>query len=524
MGLWDDLLSVIGLGGSKAKTHKKTNVSTHSKTSNETASTRKSQPISKAPSPGDIFRGRIEHIGDSFVKVESGKITAVIFLNEMADRFINHPGELLTEGQNIDFVLLSKGPKGWVASMKAVAEAKARKALANVNKDDIIKGKVITLNKYCAYLDVGLYRARIPLAEISWNFIDHPSEAISLGDEIQAKVMRVELPDDWLNIKRNRRAQAIASRRICLEKPISPLISVAFSCLPFTVLTVAKTPMSCDPVVLYILEELSDGRTKDEIATTTGLPEDTLINIYNVLQNEGLAENWHANANGKRLIEAVTLERDMNNDPIRGLFASAASLDSKFIPIEALNHHQEYPRDWPRPTFNKFAEDIFVRAADDALPESMIEQIVSDNKRQVLSKLQEDSRLRVFLRRDGPRPWIPVYIEIPEYWFLAGLCSAFEPFFGKPYRPVFEEDTCRYFLMVQCHAVSKNNEKPLETVFYEPYTSTVWRLKEGKQIETFFRHGSSFPKVPTLGNQIVCQKAREVVDRIIPKNWCSVRV
>ncbi|MYA24339.1 MAG: S1 RNA-binding domain-containing protein, partial [Gemmatimonadetes bacterium] len=174
----------------------------------------------------------------------------------MADRFIDSPSEVLQDGQEVDFVLIKHDPKGWKASISAVTEAKARTALSSLNEGDRLKGKIVDFKDRGVILDSGAFRVWLPIAELDWGWIDHPSEVVALGDEVEAKITRVRLPEGWLTDRRQRRAGAIGSLRACLPQPESPKIPIAFSSLPFKVWAIAKTPRSCDPVVLYILEDL----------------------------------------------------------------------------------------------------------------------------------------------------------------------------------------------------------------------------------------------------------------------------
>jgi len=471
-----------------------------------------------------VCSGRVEYIDNQFAKVASGDLSAVVFLGEMADHFIDHPLKVLHEGQAVDFVLLKHDPRGWVASINAIAEAKARAALSGINEGDRIIGEIVELKDHGVVLNSGPFEVWLPIVELAWDWVDHPSEAVSLGDEIEAEIIRVELPENWLNDKRQRRAKAVGSLRACIPQPKSPLIPIAFSSLPFKVWAIAKRPRSCDPVVLYVLEEIVAGRSRGDIASTTGLPSSTLDKVHEVLVGETLVKDWHPRAKGKRLAEAVARARQMNADPTRGLFASAAHPDSQFVRVEVQRKQDEYPRTWPRPPFNKPAEDKFARATDEALPEPLIERIVTEDKRSNLAQLQEDDRLRVFLRRDGSRPWKPTYVDTPEHWLLAGLWSAFEPFTEKPYRPANGKSRCCDFLMVRCHAVARKNGKPLETLFFEPYTVTVWRLKDRERVVVRERRGSEFPSMPTLGKDGISLNSGEVAKHLLADSWCVVGV
>ena len=471
--------------------------------------------VRSGPSPGDLFSGRVDDVGDKLVKVSSGSLTAVVFIGEISDQFIEHPSQVLQEGQAVDFVLIKDEPRGWVASISAAA-------LLGINKGDRVKGKIGELQDRGAVLYSDSFQVWLPVDELDWGRVDHPSEVVALGDEVEAEIILVGLPEGWLTDKRKRRV--IGSRRECLPQPKSPQIPVAFSSLPFKVWAVPKTPRSCDPVVLYVLENLVAGRSQDEIQSTTGLPHSTLDQVHGVLVEEGLVKGWRPRENGKRLAEAVAHARELNADPIRGLFASAAYPSSQFIQAEDQREQNEYPRTWPHPPRNRPAEDMFAQATDEALPELLIERIVTEDKRSMLARLQEDDRLRVFLRRDGSLSRKPVYIDTPEHWFLAGLWSAFESFGKKPYRPANGNPRCRDFLMVRCHAVARKNGKPLETLFFEPYTATVWRSKDDERIRVWELKRSSFPCLPSLGKNGVPVASGEVAKYLLPDSWCIVGV
>ena len=284
-----------------------------------------------------------------------------------------------------------------------------------------------------------------------------------------------------------------------------------------------KTPRSCDQVVLYVLEDLVAGRSRDDIQLTTGLPRSTLDQVHRVLVDEGLVESWRPSAKGEHLTEAIACARELNADPIHGLFASAAYPSSQ-IRVEDQRELDKYPSTWPRPPFNRLEEDRFVRTTDEALLELLINHILTEDKREILARLQENYRLRVFLRRNGSLPRKPVYVDTPEHWLLAGLWVAFESLGKKPFRPANENLRCRNFLMVQCHAATCEEQKLPEPLFFEPYTATVWRRNNPKRSHVLKQEGSSFPCLPSLGKDGIPLAAGQVAKHLFPVSWCIVRV
>nr|WP_289073655.1 S1 RNA-binding domain-containing protein [uncultured Halomonas sp.] len=494
---------------------------------NSTPASRPQQPARESSDYrlGDVLSGKVAYVAEKFAKVESGDLSAVVFLGEISNSFVSDPADFLSAGQSVEFVLLKKDAKGWKASINAVPEAKARRALEKVSEGELVKGRVLELKDRGAILDAGEFQVWIPLAELSWGWIEDPADVVILGEEVEVKIIRIETPDGWLLDRRQRRAQAIASVRECIPEPGSPTISVAFSGIPFKVWAVAKTPRNFDAVSCFVLIEIVKSKSRDAITATTGLDMATLENIHAFLVAENLANNWLPSARGTALVEAIALASDLNNDPVRGIYASAAPSAVQLLSLDEHRNQQAFPRGWPRPPFNKPKEDMFIRATDEDLPEALLDKLVSDDKRERLANLLEDRRLRVFLRRDGESPWKPVFIDTSEHWLLAGLWSVFKPFIGSPFRPAKEAERCQNFLMIRCRAVlAGQGDLPFKTVFFEPNTETVWCLKNIQGVKINDARNKQFPGFPMWIERTIGPDTEPVSWELQPDSWCWIKV
>ncbi|OGT40438.1 MAG: 30S ribosomal protein S1 [Gammaproteobacteria bacterium RIFCSPHIGHO2_12_FULL_38_14] len=83
-----------------------------------------------------------------------------------------------------------------VVSRRAVLEAEnhvERAAiLENVNEGDEIKGIVKNLTDYGAFIDLGGIDGLLHITDMSWKRIKHPSEMLSIGDEIKVRVLKID--------------------------------------------------------------------------------------------------------------------------------------------------------------------------------------------------------------------------------------------------------------------------------------------------------------------------------------------
>lgn len=472
--------------------------------------------------PGEIVTGTVDYVGDTFAKLISGDVRAVVFLREMADRRISHPSEVISEGQEVEFVLLGPSeykPDEWIASIAAVSEARARQKLSGIERDHEVHGTVDKIKEEGVVLKCNGFDAWIPVSEMAWEWTKHPSEVVRMSEEVKVKVLRVELPDGWLFNKKTRRACAVVSRRFCLPKPKSPIVEMPFSCLAFKVWVVPKKPRNCDPVVLHVLDELVRGCSEDEIRKSTGLPARTLDEILDLLEDEGFAQSRMPSTQGIELTEAISRAGDLNADPIRGLFASAAPSSEQYRSRLESNHSQrEYPDEWARPPVNRRAETAFL--TDEAHLEILIEQIASNDQRDAWTSLQQDTRLRVYLRRDGA-PKIE-YAPVPEHWALAGLWSKFDPVGAKPYRPDSNnlKERCRDFLMIRLIVEVASEEEP-KPLYFEPWTKTYWSPRSDDRSRVRERTGK-VPPTPNVKGVTLPRGGK--ITGATPDCWCKVEV
>src|SRR5690606_20754484 len=125
------------------------------------------------------------------------------------------------EGKELEFKLIKLDQKrnNVVVSRRAVLEeansAERDELLANLQEGQVIRGIVKNLTDYGAFVDLGGVDGLLHITDMSWKRIKHPSEIVSVGDEIDVKILkfdreknRVSLglkqlgADPWLDIKR----------------------------------------------------------------------------------------------------------------------------------------------------------------------------------------------------------------------------------------------------------------------------------------------------------------------------------
>jgi small subunit ribosomal protein S1 len=102
------------------------------------------------------------------------------------------------EGKTMEFkvIKLDRKRNNVVVSRRAVLEASAgaeREALlASLAEGAVVKGIVKNITDYGAFVDLGGIDGLLHITDLAWRRVKHPSEVLSVGDEVTAKVLKFD--------------------------------------------------------------------------------------------------------------------------------------------------------------------------------------------------------------------------------------------------------------------------------------------------------------------------------------------
>ena len=102
------------------------------------------------------------------------------------------------EGKTLEFkvIKLDRKRNNVVVSRRAVVEAsmgeERAKLLATLKEGAIVKGIVKNITDYGAFVDLGGIDGLLHTTDLAWRRVRHPSEVVSVGQEIEAKVLKFD--------------------------------------------------------------------------------------------------------------------------------------------------------------------------------------------------------------------------------------------------------------------------------------------------------------------------------------------
>jgi small subunit ribosomal protein S1 len=101
-------------------------------------------------------------------------------------------------GQRLEckVIELNRSRNNVVLSRRAVLEEERKeereRILTSLEEGQIVKGTVSNLVDFGAFVDLEGIDGLIHISELSWNHVDHPSEVVEVGEEVEVKVLEVD--------------------------------------------------------------------------------------------------------------------------------------------------------------------------------------------------------------------------------------------------------------------------------------------------------------------------------------------
>ncbi|CAG0999941.1 30S ribosomal protein S1 [Burkholderiales bacterium] len=102
------------------------------------------------------------------------------------------------ENKQLDFkvIKLDRKRNNVVVSRRAVLEESQgevrEKLLATLSEGAVVKGIVKNITDYGAFVDLGGIDGLLHITDLAWRRVKHPSEVLSVGDEVTAKVLKFD--------------------------------------------------------------------------------------------------------------------------------------------------------------------------------------------------------------------------------------------------------------------------------------------------------------------------------------------
>ena len=115
-------------------------------------------------------------------------------VSQLSNRFVTNPEEFLGQVLTVKVTRVDerRGNRA-VFSHRAVLQEEKQKKIDEIwdtlNVGDVVEGTVMRFANYGAFVDLGGIDGLLHISEISWGKINHPSEALEIGQKLDLKIL-----------------------------------------------------------------------------------------------------------------------------------------------------------------------------------------------------------------------------------------------------------------------------------------------------------------------------------------------
>jgi small subunit ribosomal protein S1 len=152
--------------------------------------------IKVAHETGEVVQGTVDRRIKGGLVVKLWGVDTFLPGSQVALRQVPNLEDMI--GKEIDCRIIKKNKRrrNVVVSRRIVLEQereeKKRNLIAELEKGQVRKGVVKNITDFGAFVDLGGIDGLLHITDLSWGRVSHPSEVLSIGDEIEVKVLDFE--------------------------------------------------------------------------------------------------------------------------------------------------------------------------------------------------------------------------------------------------------------------------------------------------------------------------------------------
>ena len=153
---------------------------------------------------GAIMTGVVKNITDYGAFIDLGGIDGLLHITDMTWGRINHPSEMVEVGQSMEVKILKFDPDTQRVSLgfKQIRPDPWDEVDIKYPVGAIVRGKVVSMPDYGVFIELedGI-EGLVHISEMTWNKrIKHPSKLVKLADEVEAKVLGVDVENKRISL------------------------------------------------------------------------------------------------------------------------------------------------------------------------------------------------------------------------------------------------------------------------------------------------------------------------------------
>jgi small subunit ribosomal protein S1 len=160
--------------------------------------------IRHAHETGEIVQGRLARKIKGGVIVDLFGVDAFLPGSQIALRRVPDIDALIGQTMEFKIIKLNKRRRNIVVSrrmiLEQIREQKRGKLLEEIEIGQVRKGVVKNITDFGAFIDLGGADGLLHITDMSWGRVGHPSELVKIGDEVEVKILDLDLQNNRISL------------------------------------------------------------------------------------------------------------------------------------------------------------------------------------------------------------------------------------------------------------------------------------------------------------------------------------
>ncbi|MDQ0285682.1 4-hydroxy-3-methylbut-2-enyl diphosphate reductase [Desulfofundulus luciae] len=191
---------------------------------------------------GEPVEGTVREVVKGGLLVDVG-LRAFLPASLVERGYVEDLGKYVGETVRAKVIELNRGKRKVILSRKAVLEEEAarrrKEMLESLQEGQVVRGVVRRLTSFGAFVDIGGVDGLLHISEMAWYRVNHPSEVVNVGDEVDVMVLRVDrenekislglrqvLPNPWDNVEEKYPVGSIIRAKVVRLAPFGAFVQL----------------------------------------------------------------------------------------------------------------------------------------------------------------------------------------------------------------------------------------------------------------------------------------------------------
>jgi small subunit ribosomal protein S1 len=184
---------------------------------------------------GEICQAEVIHANRGGIIVQFGRLRGFVPNSHLTatsqgargERLLREKSGLLGQTLSLTVIEVDQQRRRLVLSQRFAKKHLRQKLLAELTEGEVRTGVVRNLAKFGAFVDLGGLDGLIHISELDWKHVNHPGEVLSVGDEVEVYVLKVDrqrervglsrkrlLPDPWPRVTEGLQADQVVEGKV----------------------------------------------------------------------------------------------------------------------------------------------------------------------------------------------------------------------------------------------------------------------------------------------------------------------